>query len=96
MEIPDVPFDPVLYSLVALVVALPLAFLISLALLWIYLRAVKRSMLLRAVGVPVAASPRSVDYVSGQTVGCHSASQTRSDTFSVMAPVILTVRIVPS
>ena len=39
-------------AVVAIAVALPVAFLVSLALLWVYLRAVKRSMLRRAVGEP--------------------------------------------
>src|SRR5262245_1461198 len=69
MELPDAPFDPVVDSLVALVVALPAAFLISLALLWIYLRAVKRSMLRRAAGKSSTEPPRSADCFSGQTVG---------------------------
>jgi hypothetical protein len=69
MEIPDIPFDPVVDSLVAIIVALPLAFFVSLGLLWVYLRAVKRSMLRQAEGEPRAKPPSSAHDASGQTVG---------------------------
>jgi len=58
MAIPDIPFDPVLSGWVAVVVALPVAFLGSLALIWLYLRAVKRSMLGRAAREPSRARLR--------------------------------------
>ena len=69
MEIPDIPFDPVLYSWVAVAVALPVAFLVSLTLLWLYLRAVKRSMLRRAAGEPRADWSQCAQDDSRQTVG---------------------------
>ena len=69
MEIPDIPFDPVLYSWVAVAVALPVAFLVSLTLLWLYLRAVKRSMLRRATGEPRADWSQCAHDASRQTVG---------------------------
>lgn len=68
MEIPDIPFDAVLYSWVAVVVALPMAFLVSLVLLWVYLRAVKSSMLRRAAGEPLL-EPAPSAHAAGQTVG---------------------------
>ena len=54
MEIPDIPFDALLYTWLAVLVALPTAFLVSLVLLWLYLRAVKSSMLRRATAEPSA------------------------------------------
>ena len=69
MEIPDIPFGAVLYTWVAVVVALPMAFLVSLVLLWVYLRAVKRSMLRRAAGEPLLEPAPSAHDAAGQTVG---------------------------
>jgi len=69
MEIPDYPFDAVGFGVLSIMVALPVAFLASLALLWVYLRAVKRSMLRRAVGEPRAEPPPSAHDASAQTVG---------------------------
>jgi hypothetical protein len=69
MEIPDIPFDAVLYSWVAVILALPLTFVVSLVLLWLYLRAVKRSMLRRAAAEPLAAPAPSAHDASEQTVG---------------------------
>jgi hypothetical protein len=69
MEIPDIPFDALSYTLVAVTFALPMAFPVSLALLWVYLRAVKRSMLRRAAGeTPTVPAPSAHD-ASGQTIG---------------------------
>jgi hypothetical protein len=52
MEIPDIPFDALSYTMVVVMFALPAVFPVSLALLWVYLRAVKRSMLRRAAFRP--------------------------------------------
>jgi hypothetical protein len=69
MEIPDIPFDAVLYSWVAVVIALPTAFVVSLVLLWVYLYAVKSSMLRRAAGEPLVEPAPSAHDAAGQTVG---------------------------
>jgi hypothetical protein len=69
MEIPDIPFDPVLYTWVAVLIALPIAFFVSLALLWAYLRAVRRSMLKRAAGEPLAEPALSAHDSLERTVG---------------------------
>jgi len=69
MEIPDIPFDAVSYTLVAVTFALPMVFPVSLALLWVYLRAVKRSMLKRAAEEPLAQPVPSAHDASGQTTG---------------------------
>jgi hypothetical protein len=69
MEIPDIPFDAVSYTLVAVTFALPMTFPVSLALLWGYLRAVKRSMVRQAAGEAVAQPAPSAHDASGQTIG---------------------------
>ena len=68
MEIPDIPFDALSYTMVVVMFALPAVFPVSLVLLWVYLRAVKRSMLRRAVEEPLA-KPAPPVHASGQGIG---------------------------
>jgi hypothetical protein len=69
MEIPDIPFDALSYTVVVVMFALPAVFPVSLVLLWVYLRAVKRSMLRRAVEEPLAKPAPPVHDASGQGIG---------------------------